>query len=518
MRLFTSTKVREIDAGTIRLQGITSLDLMERASYRFVTAFVKKFSPSGKVVVVAGPGNNGGDGLAIARMLLERHYDVMAYLIDTGSPLSIDCNSNFVRLKKINPDRIKPISDTAGLSIPDNSILIDAIFGSGLSRVVAGKIAEVINLINTSECRVVSVDIPSGLFGEDNSSNHSSSIVHADFTFTFQFPFLSFFFAENEKYTGKWTVIPIGLDEKVIDETPSSYEYFDLSNAADLLKSRSKFSHKGSYGHALIVAGSYGMMGAAVLASKACLRSGAGLVTAHVPGCGCSIMQSSVPEVIVSVDGSESSFTGIQDVSTFHSIGIGPGLKCSRPAWKKVLDIMERAAVPLVIDAEGLNILSHNKKWLAKLQKNTILTPHPKEFDRLAGASRSGWERYQKQLEFAARYKVIVVMKGAHTLTVLPNGRTIINSSGNPGMATAGTGDVLTGIITSLLAQGYQPEAAAPLGVYIHGLAADLALEHQSVESLIAGDIINNLGKAFKKVCGTDTCTGDRFTNFNTDV
>ncbi len=348
--------------------------------------------------------------------------------------------------------------------------------------------------------KIIAIDIPSGLMGEDNSENNLENIVKADYTLTFQFPKISFLFAENEPYVGEFEVLPIGLHPEGIAKTPSNFHLLEADDIQKLIPKRSRFSHKGTFGHALLIAGSYGKMGAAVLSSKACLRSGVGLLTTHIPRLGYTILQTAVPEAMTSVDQHDSMFTELPDLEPFSAIGAGPGLGTKSNSEKALLSLLENAKVPLVLDADALNILSKNKEWLEKLPENSILTPHPGEFKRLAGEAANSYENIQKQIGFSEKYKVIVVLKGAFTSISTPDGKLYFNSTGNPGMATAGSGDVLTGIILSLLAQGIAPKNAAITGVHLHGLAGDLTAKEKSEISLIAGDIVEFLGKVILEI------------------
>jgi len=498
MKIFKSEQVSEIDAYTIEHEPVKSIDLMERAANAFVSWFTRHIDNAGNVYLFSGPGNNGGDGMAVARLLSERNYRVKAFLLRFTKKLSGDCEENIKRLKAAGKDLYGELTEDSDLPQPgEKDVIIDAIFGSGLSRPVEGFPASVVHLINSSGATTVSIDIPSGLYGEDNRDNEAENIVKADYTVTFQFPFLSFFFADNAKYTGHWTAVPIGLHPKIIEEKSTPYTALDMSDVRPLLKSRSKYSHKGTYGHALMIAGSYGMMGASILTTHACMRTGCGLVTAHVPRLGYAIIQTALPEALVNIDQSDIHFTEAPDLSSFTAVGIGPGLARRSNTEKGFCELLKNMHSPMVIDADGLNILSANPDWMDKVPEHSILTPHPGEFDRLAGESQTFYERHLKQLQLAKRYKIILVLKGANTIVAAPDGRSWINTTGNPGMATGGSGDVL---LVSLLAQGYDPIEAAVAGVYLHGLAGDLALNTESEESLLAGDIINQIGNAFKKV------------------
>jgi NAD(P)H-hydrate epimerase len=503
MKIFTSAQVRKIDAYTIEHEPIESIDLMERASIQIATWLSEMFDNSHPFLFLIGPGNNAGDGLAVARLLMEKNYLVEAFLVRISDSLSADAGTNLERLREKPGARIREVDDVSSMVINDPEIiLVDALFGSGLTRRVEGLAKAIIASANALPNLRISIDIPSGLFGEDNTDNDPDAIFRADFTLALQAPSLSFFFAENQAYIGTWDVLPIGLHPQIMEEEGSPWRYTEAGHAGSLLQPRLKFAHKGTFGHCLLIAGSYGMMGAAVLAARACLRTGTGLVTGHVPRLGYRILQTSVPEALISIDESDIIFAGVPDLGPFSAVGIGPGLGCKPNTSRAFHELIRAARAPMVIDADGLNMLSEHPEWLDLLTEETILTPHPREFERLAGPARNAYERVRMQMDFAIRNKVIVVLKGAHTSIAFPDGMCWFNTTGNPGMATAGSGDVLTGIILSLLGQGYQPRDAAILGVYLHGLAGDLAAEASSEESLIAGDIIDTLGFAFQYLKG----------------
>ena len=511
MKLFTTKQIADLDKYTIENEPISDIDLMERAALQITGWLTKRFSTESKMIFFAGPGNNGGDALAIARQLADLDFQCEVYLLDLGKPLKGSPEINWQRLEnqgKVKLSKISSISDFPEIGSAD--VIVDGLFGSGLTRSLDGLAAGIVQKINAvkishhptqsrvmTKNTVVSIDIPSGLMGEDNTGNISENIIRADFTLTFQFPKISFFFAENEKYAGEWEVLPIRLHPDGIAETQTSFFFTEREDINQIIQKRSRFGHKGIYGHALLIAGSFGKMGAAILSSKACLRSGAGLLTTHVPHRGYSIIQTAVPEAMANVDNHDYMFTEFPDLSQFSAVGVGPGIGLNSNTKIAFCELLDKSKVPLVIDADALNILSENKSWIEKIPENSILTPHPGEFKRLAGESANSFENIQKQIQFSKRYNVIVVLKGAFTSISAPDGRLFFNSTGNPGMATAGSGDVLTGIILGLLAQGIHPVNAALAGVYLHGLAGDLAAAQKSQSSLIAGDIIEFLGKAF---------------------
>ena len=500
MKLFSTSQIRDIDRFTIENEPVASINLMERAADAIFRCFAENISSNNRIVVFVGQGNNGGDGLALARMLVDAGYWVDVYLLEY-STCSTDCQQNLKRL--INQGIVKPCiinNESDFPTIDCSSIIVDALFGSGLTKPLSGISAKLVDSINKCKAKIISIDIPSGLFGDENPFPIDNSIIKASITLTLQFPKLSFLFAENNKYVGQFIVLPIGLNAQAINSTPTPYIYIDSSIIASIIKTRTSFSHKGDYGHCLIIAGSKGMMGAAVLASSACIKSGSGLVTAHVPKIGYSILQQSIPEVMVDEDIDEQFFSSISSISKYSAIAIGPGLGKSKVTVQGFTNFIGEVKTPLIIDADGLNILAENSKLFVLIPPLTIITPHPGEFDRLFGSCNSGYIRLMKAIEIAAKYNIVIVLKGAFTQVICPDEKVYFNSTGNPGMATAGSGDVLTGIITSFRGQGYDPVSSSILGVYLHGLAGDIAAGKKGVNSIIASDIINYLGDAFNQI------------------
>uniref|UniRef100_UPI0032165E99 NAD(P)H-hydrate dehydratase n=1 Tax=uncultured Draconibacterium sp. TaxID=1573823 RepID=UPI0032165E99 len=501
MKLFTTKQIAQLDKFTIENEPVADIDLMERASLQITNWLLQQFSTEQRMLFFAGPGNNGGDALAIARQMAGLDYECEVYLMDFGKALKGSPEINYQRLKDQGKVKLLKLKNSSDFPVVgEDDVIIDGLFGSGLSRPLQDLPAQIVDQINRLLNNVVSIDIPSGLMGEDNSENIRNHIIRADFTLTFQFPKVSFFFAENEEFVGDWHVLPIGLHPDGIEETDTIYHFLEHPEVQQRMPLRSKFEHKGTLGHALLIAGSYGKMGAAVMASRACLRSGVGLLTAHVPHMGYSIIQTAVPEAMASIDQHDSMFTQFPDLNPFSAIGIGPGLGKKQNSRKALFQLLEAAKVPMVLDADALNILSENQDFLGKLPEGSILTPHPGEFKRLVGETANSFERLRKQKEFSEKYNCIVVLKGAHTSISTPGGNLYFNSTGNPGMATAGTGDALTGIILGLLTQEIPSEDAALIGVYLHGLAGDIAAAEKSELALVAGDIINSLGEGFKNI------------------
>lgn len=496
MKILTAQQTRDLDAHTIKNEPIASIDLMERASTVFADWFCKKFpQPEAPVHLFCGLGNNGGDGLAVARILLERAYDVRVIVCRFAESGSEDFEINRQRLEQIQGSTLTNIVEGAPLPpIDPAAIIIDAIFGSGLNRPVEGYWADLFAHLNQSGAKIVSIDIPSGLFADQATSGKT---VQADHTLTFELPKLAFLFPENQDAVGQWTYRSIGLSKDFLQEAKTSNFYVDRSLVESFFKKRKKFDHKGNFGHAILIAGSYGKAGAAILSARAGLRSGLGLLTVHAPRCAYEILQISVPEAMVSIDRHRHFISEWPKLDNYDAVGLGPGIGQGQTTQEAILQLVHEAKQPLVVDADGLNILSKHPEYIAELPEQSILTPHPKEFERLFGATNNDFERNALQREMAQTHRIILILKGAHTCIALPNGECYFNSTGNPGMATGGSGDVLTGIITGLMAQRYAPEEASILGVYIHGLAGDLAVKDLEHQSLVAGDLVRYLGKAF---------------------
>ena len=501
MKIFRCDQIRLIDETTIKEEPIASIDLMERAASQVVKWYLSRFERSERIFIFTGPGNNGGDGLAIARLLDNNRYNTEVYHIEFAKKTSDDWNTNLSRLNSETKVKVNYINSSDQFPVISScDIIIDAILGSGLTRPVDGLAEEIVKFINRSDGTVISIDIPSGLFSEDNTQNFSDGIVSADYTLSFQFPKLAFMFPENATYVGEWEILPIGLSANAIRKTNSVFFLTGKGEVAPLLKKRNKFDHKGTFGHGLLIAGSFGKMGAAILGASAALRTGLGLITCHTPSCGVEILQNALPEAMVEPDRNEHHLSELGNPLSFSAVGIGPGLGTDPESQKAVHKLLTKCKRSLVIDADALNTISLNHEWFSLIPEGAILTPHPKEFERLAGKTENSYHRLIRQIQLSVEQKCVIVLKGANTSITTPEGNVFFNSTGNPGMATAGSGDVLTGVLLSLLAQGYTPENAAILGVYLHGLAGDLAAEEMCYESMIASDIIKNLPEAFKKL------------------
>ncbi len=494
MKILSAAQIKEADAFTILNEPVLSIDLMERAALK-CSLFITKHFPKCELSVFCGVGNNGGDGLAIARQLNQRGHHVVCYGIIFSTKHSDDFTINKNRLIDSGVPYI-PIYNTNDIpSITPNSIVIDAIFGSGLNRPAQGLTKSVIELINNCSNHVISIDVPSGLFCEDNTNNDLDAIIKADYTLTFQLPKLAFFLPENAPFVNKFEVLDIGLLPSYFDTVESSNFLLTKKSISGILKQRSKFSHKGTFGHAKLAVGSFGKIGAGLLSSLACLRGGSGLVSVVTPKAGTPVFQTAIPEVMVKQNPGKKHLKPTNSITQI--VGLGPGIGQHPETAKFVHDHLKAAKLPMIIDADALNILAQNKEWINLIPESSILTPHPKEFERLVGQWNGDTEKLRLQRELAEQQNIIVVLKGAFTSIALSDGRLFFNTTGNPGMATAGSGDVLTGILSSLISQGYSSEDASLLGVYVHGIAGDLALKKKGYESLIARDIIDHLGEAF---------------------
>jgi hydroxyethylthiazole kinase-like uncharacterized protein yjeF len=494
MKLLNTQQIREADAFTIAQEGISSLELMERAAGRCTAWMLNHLGYARKFVVVCGPGNNGGDGLAIARQLHERGLEVEVLLLGVEK-YSADnrINQQAIESKRIQIGALD-IAHIEAMSQED-CVWVDALFGTGARKIAEPNLCRIVDALNVVRGLRVSIDLPSGM-QSDSIPEPKSHVVKANITLCFHKPRLSFFFEESALFLGHWEVLDIGLREP---ETITTDCYFTtLSDAKSLFRKRPTFSHKGTFGHALIAGGCLGKGGAVILAAKAALRSGVGKATAFVPHCMVAPMQSALPEAMCLPAESENHLSGLLNPEHFDAIAFGVGTGTHKDTARLLKLLIQNTPAPLVLDADALNILSEEKTWLAFLSARTILTPHPGELDRICGKVSSSYDRWQNARTLAVKTGCIVVLKGAYSRICLPDGQTLFNSSGNAGMATAGAGDVLSGIISALLASGYSELDAAVLGVFAHGMAGDFAAAKHGETGIIAGDIVEALAEVWK--------------------
>ncbi len=492
MKLLNAEQIRQWDQFTIQHEPISSIDLMERAAMECTKWLLEKEFADNPVKIFCGKGNNGGDGLAIARQLIDNDIAPSIYILEFGHLGTADFQMNLQRLHQLTTNIHFIQSEALFPAIDKDDVVIDALYGSGVNRPLEGITAELVQHINRSTATIISIDLPSGMFLDKSSKHHP--VIKAHHTLTFQLAKLCLVTAENADRFGEVHVLDIKLHPGFEANITTNLFFIQNQDIRPVYKPRNEFTHKGKFGHALLIAGSEGKTGAAILAAEACLRSGVGLLTVHTLSPEITAFNLRLPEAMT-ISGKELSAA---DLSKFSAIGIGPGLGTNEFALYLLTTAIE-SNIPLVIDADGLNLLSENKDFLQQLPANTILTPHPKEFDRLFGEQENEFKRFDKAIEVSQKMNSVIVLKGHHTL-IASGGNGYFNSTGNAGLAKGGSGDTLTGIITAFVAQKYSAEHAAMLGVYLHGLAADIALLHHSKESLLASDVSKYLGRAFKKL------------------
>ena len=500
MKIFKTAQISDLDHYTMEHEPIRAIDLMERTAKAIVRVITDEWSAKKPVVIFAGPGNNGGDALAVARLLAEQNYQVYAYLFNIHNSLSEECAINRQRLMEMK--NIKQFTEISTNFDPPTldyqTLVVDGLFGSGLNKPLAGGFASLVRYINQSPAPVVSIDLPSGLMCEDNTYNIRQNIIRATLTLTLQQKKLSMLMEDTQEFLGRLRVLDIRLSRDFIEKTDTQFRVMEEEDARKLLHTRDDFAHKGLMGTAMIVAGTYGMAGAAVLATKACIRSGVGKACVRTPKCNYNVLQTTVPEAVLLVGHEETVISEAVAAEDFDALAIGPGLGRNENSAIAMISQVRRTACPIVLDADAINMLASHHAWLQQLPKNIVLTPHAVELDRLLGSpSESSYHRLSRAIEEAERYGIYILLKGHYSALCMPDGHVVFNSTGNSGMATAGSGDVLTGVITALLARGYNQSDACQLGMYLHGLAGDLAARELGRESLIASDIIQFLPKAF---------------------
>lgn len=511
MKIFPATALQEIYTATCEAQNIDTLELIERTANAVCYEIMSRFLPGQRIVVIAGPGDNGAVALSTSRLLFERGYrNLEIFLFNTEPPLAHDCDE--ARKKLITLDGIDFTEVKREFTPPylsNNDVVIDALYGAGVSdpHPLTGGFAMLTRYINDSGAYIISLDIPSGLHGEHNSRDLKRDMIHANLTLVFQLPRLSFFFEDNADVIGEWKLLDLEYDTDKIKSLDYDFMLVEAKSIRPLLRPRRPFTGKRDYGSALIFAGSIGMMGAAVMCARACMRSGAGLATVHSAWGGLKILQTAVPEAMFEPDRSEHFIIDMPLHHAHQAIVAGPGIGTRDKTIDALEGLLKNCQMPLLLDADALNCIAKRPALLTMLPQNTIITPHIGEFDRLFGEHNSSEERLQKAMEMAKRYGIIIVLKGHFTAIIRPSdptgkefGKVYFNSTGNPGMATAGAGDVLTGVIAAFLAQGYRPEQAATIGVYIHGLAGDLAAQEYGEVGMTAGDIADYIGRAIRLI------------------
>lgn len=494
MKIFTVENIRLADLYTIQNEPISSVQLMERASSLCAEWIFSNCKHHTKFAIFCGNGNNGGDGFAIARMLYLKGFDIDIFINKEQLKFSDDALINYKRLKDISGISVKDFHEISTYNFDEKTVIIDALFGTGLSRKLEGIFKTVIEVLNSKNNPKISIDIPSGLFA-DQINDENSIIFKADYTLTFQFWKKTFLHPEIGVFAGKGIVLDINLAKEFIENTPTNDFVIDDEVILNIFKIRQDFAHKGTYGKSIIVGGSYGKIGAVVLATKSALKTGSGLTFVLAPNCGYGILQTNVPEAMF-MDGGEKKIHQIEDEEK-TVFGIGPGLGTEKETEKALLEFLENHQSPIILDADALNIISKDKSYLKLIPKKSIITPHPKEFERLFGKTKNSFERLDLAKTKAKELGIYIILKDHHTQVVSPEGKVFYNITGNSGLAKGGSGDILTGIITSLLAQKYSEQEAAILGVWLHGKAADFAAEKHSKEAMQPTDVIDEIGNVF---------------------
>ncbi len=492
MIALSSRQIRDWDQYTIQHEGIESLDLMERAANACVHWMTTQGIPGDhSCYIFCGKGNNGGDGLAIARLLTAKGFRTEVFIMEFGKPGTPDFQANLQRLHELG---IAVHYLQEGVPLPELAAgrwIIDALLGTGLDRPPAERLATLISYLNQHDNPVCSIDLPSGM-PADGSVLPPGACITATVTLSFQCFKPALLFADNASFFGKVIVLDIGLHPGYLSQTAALYEGVDRALATSIFQPRGPFTHKGHFGHALLLAGSVGKMGAAILAGSACLRSGPGLLSFLNPTGNQAILQIALPEGMC--------LTAPANYNIYRTVGCGPGLGTGAEAAAALKEVLNNTDRPLVLDADALNLLAIHKDWQPLIPSFSILTPHPREFDRLTGTSVSESQRWEKAQALAKRMNWVVILKGHYSLIAMPGGKAYFNTSGNASMAKGGSGDVLTGMLTGLLAHGYSPEQAALLGVYLHGRAGEIASEVYGMESAIASDTVAQIGNAFKEI------------------
>ena len=497
MKIFSTEQLYEADKTTVEKQQITSEDLMERAGTQIFQWLHQRLNGVPVPIhIFCGIGDNGGDGLVVGRLLIEHGYNVIVYIMNYSDKRSKNFLLNYDKIKNVTknwPILMKGENDFPKINSED--IIVDAIFGIGLNRCPGGWVKKIIQYLNECKAFKLAVDIPSGLY-PNAPLEDKEAVLKANHILTFQVPKLAFFLPETAVFAQSFDVLDIGLDMEFLHNAEPLAQLISKPEVRRFYQAREKFGHKGTYGHVLIVAGSYGKMGAAVLSTTAAFRIGAGMVTAFVPKCGYNILQTTIPEAMVITDKEEEFLSDISFDFEPSAIGVGMGIGKNKATVEALKKLFTDSEVPFLIDADALNNISKNKDLLKLLPKNSVLTPHPSELKRLIGEWKNDYEKLEKVKKFSDKYEVVLVIKGAYSITVYGD-KIYINTTGNPGMATAGSGDALSGVITGLLSQGYDPLLASVFGVYMHGRAGDIASEKMGYEAVMAGDIIDNLGEAY---------------------
>ncbi len=502
MKIFSTKGLQNIFDRTVMAGDGGGLGLMERIASSVSCEIITRWLPKKRFVLFAGPGSNGCIALAVARMLIEQGYRLEVFLFNVPSmPISEECKVNRDKLTAIEGVDFTEVKTTFEMPyISSDDVVIDGLFGTGLTAPLKGGFTMLVQGINESNAYVVSIDMPSGLLAEWNLNNDRRNIIRADLTLAFKFKRLSFFFAENAEYVGTCKVLDIDFDAEAVRKTPSNFYLVEEADVRRRLRKRKEFSHKYDYGTLLLAAGSYGMMGAAVLSARAALRSGVGMVAVHSPRCGFAVLQSAVPEALYKYDADSLAITDVKLDRSYSAVAVGPGIGVKDDTVNAVDSLMKCYNRPCIIDADALNCIASRPAMLESIPKMSVITPHAGEFDRLFGKQMNDESRLREAIKMSRRYGIVILLKGRYTMVVRPDEKVYINSTGNSALATPGSGDVLTGLIGGFAAQGYEMELCAAMGAYVHGAAGDRAEKSLGSYSVTASDIIDNIGAVMKEI------------------
>jgi len=502
MKIFTTDELLEIYRCTVEEDNISPLELISRVAQGVSEEIISRYLPTKPIAIFAGPGNNGAEALATARNLHTQGYTPQVYLFNIGGDKLNDC-CTYMRDRFAELENAQIVEVVRDFSLPDlnqSYLVVDGLFGTELRDNLTGGFISLVRYINESHATILSIDLPSGLFSDWNANSIHRNIIHADITLAIQFPRIAFFLKENAPLIGEWKTLDIGLSARAIGNILPTYYLIEREDVKRKLRRRNQFCSKADLGTAAIIAGCYGMMGAAILSARSALKAGVGKLTVYSPRCGYTVIQSTVPEALFKADKNDIVISSITLRNDFNAIAVGPGIGVHEMTVNALEDFLNKAKKPVIIDADAINCISMRPTMLNSIPVLSILTPHAGEFDRLFGPQTSEEARLRKAAEMAKYYNVFIVLKGHYTIIARPDGKIYFNSSGTPALATAGSGDVLTGAIVSFLAQGYLPEIAALMGVYIHGLAGEIAESDQGTYGTTSGDVAAYIGKAIKSI------------------
>lgn len=507
MKIFSSEEINAIIKYTLKEQGLTERQFIDNVGEALASEIISRLIPGHKLVMFAGPELNGAYGLATARHLCLQGFHPEVYLFNVGGKrISDNCRAardSFV--ESCGPELLTEITGME-FSMPDLAgevTVIDSLFGTERQTPLGGGFQSIVRHINDTATRIVSLDVPSGLLVDSVEGLINRNIIHATLTLAIGVPRVAFFLRENAELLGSWKIVPVDLSQRAMDSLPLTYGMVERSYVRKVLPPRHPFESKADSGDAIIFGGSYGMLGASVLAAKAALRGGCGKVTVHGPRCGYFVLQTAVPCALFESDPGDLAINTIELKRNYNAVAIGPGMgtvDATIDALDSFLKIANANSRPLILDADALNCIAIRPEMLNHLPVLSVLTPHAGEFDRIFGRQPTSYARLLKARSEAQKRQIIIVLKGHFTAIVRPDGKVLFNPTGSVALATAGTGDVLTGLMAALAARGLPMEVAAIAAPYIHGVAGDLSAGIHGTYGVTASDVADNIGRAIKDI------------------